>query len=126
MLGSSKLIAFVSTKNPDLAKAFYSDELGLRLLEDTPVALVFDAAGTMLRVSKVPELKPAPYTVLGWKVPDTRAAVHNLISRGSKFERYPGITQDELGVWTRPGGQFVTWFKDPDGNTLSLTQFQDG
>ncbi len=126
MLGNCKLIAFVSTKNPDRAKVFYGDVLGLRLVEDNPFALVFDAAGTMLRVSKVHELTPAPYTVLGWKVPDIRAAVQHVISHGGKFERYPGMPQDELGIWTTPGGDYVAWFKDPDGNTLSLTQFQPG
>ena len=124
MLGSCELIAFVSTKKPDRAKAFYGDVLGLRLLDDNPFALVFDAAGTMLRVSKVRELKPAPYTVLGWEVPDIRGMIQNLMSRGGKFERYPGMPQDELGIWTTPGGDSVAWFKDPDGNTLSLTQFR--
>ena len=41
---------------------------------------------------------------------------------GVRFEQYAGMDQDERGVWTAPGGAKVAWFKDPDGNTLSLTQ----
>jgi hypothetical protein len=41
------------------------------------------------------------------------------------FERFEGMVQDDLGVWTTPGGDLVAWFKDPDGNVLSLTQLTD-
>lgn len=123
MLANYDVIAIVATNQPERAKAFYSELLGLRLIADTPFALVFDAGGTMLRVSKVGELKPAPYTVLGWKVPNIRAAMEGLMKRGITFERYPALPQDELGIWTTPDGHKVSWFKDPDGNTLSLTQF---
>ena len=123
MLGACNVIAFVATKQPERAKLFYSKTLGLRLVADTPFALVFDAGGTMLRISKVGELTPAPYTVLGWKVPNFRVTVEHLTSGGVTFERYKGMPQDELGIWTTPDGDKVAWFKDPDGNTLSLTQF---
>lgn len=123
MLGQCDAIAFVATKQPEQAKSFYSSVLGLRFVSDTPFALVFDAAGTMLRISKVAELTPAPYTVLGWKVPDIRAIMEALANKGIPFERYEGLPQDELGIWTTPDGHKISWFKDPDGNTLSLTQF---
>jgi hypothetical protein len=77
----------------------------------------------MLRISKVGELAPAPYTVLGWKVPNIRVTVEDLMSGGVTFERYKDMPQDELGIWTTPDGHKVAWFKDPDGSTLSLTQF---
>lgn len=123
MLTSSEVIAFVATKDPARAKAFYQDSLRLKLIADEPFAIVFDAHGTMLRVSKVNELTPAPYTVLGWKVTDIRAAIGELAERGVAFERFKGMQQDEMGIATFPGGARVAWFKDPDGNTLSLTQF---
>jgi catechol 2,3-dioxygenase-like lactoylglutathione lyase family enzyme len=123
MLGKHDVIAFVATKLPEQAKAFYSSVLGLRLVSDTPFALVYDAGGTMLRISKVAELTPAPHTVLGWKVPDIRAIMQDLANRGITFQRYKGLPQDELGIWTTPDGHRISWFKDPDGNTLSLTQF---
>jgi catechol 2,3-dioxygenase-like lactoylglutathione lyase family enzyme len=124
MLDTYDVIAFVATKQPKRALIFYHEVLGLRLLEDTPFALVFAVGATTLRVSKVKEMTPAPYTVLGWKVTDIRSTVTGLTNRGITFERYDGMPQDELGIWTTPDGHLVSWFRDPDGNTLSLTQFQ--
>jgi len=122
VLHSSEVIAFVATTDSERARGFYQAALGLSLLRDEPFALVFDAHGTTLRVQKVRALDPAPYTVLGWKVPDVRATVSSLAARGIRFERYPDLMQDDVGVWTSPGGARVAWFKDPDGNVLSLTQ----
>jgi len=121
-LASSHVMAFVATCDPQRARAFYEDVLGLRLVEDEPFALVFDANGTTLRIAKVPALVPAGYTVLGWVVSDIAAGVAALQHRGVMFERFPGMTQDALGICTFPNGSRVAWFKDPDGNTLSLTQ----
>jgi hypothetical protein len=97
--------------------------LALPLIEEVmPFALVYDAHGTMLRVTIVKQVQPAGYTVLGWKVPDIVAAANGLTAAGIVFERYPGTQQDELGIWTSPAGGKVAWFKDPDGNTLSISQ----
>jgi catechol 2,3-dioxygenase-like lactoylglutathione lyase family enzyme len=123
MLGSFNLIAFVATTNPARARAFYENVLGLRFVADEPAALVFDAHATMFRVQKVESHKPQPYTTLGWEVPDVVAAVKSLKAKGVPCERYDFLQQDELGVWSAPGGAKIAWFKDPDGNTLSLTQF---
>jgi catechol 2,3-dioxygenase-like lactoylglutathione lyase family enzyme len=123
MLESSSVIAFVPTKDSARAKSFYRDILGLKLVADEPFALVFDAAGTMLRVAKVDKLSPAPFTVLGWKVHDMSAAIRELTGRGITFERFEGLPQDEAGICTFPSGAKVAWFKDPDQNILSLTQF---
>jgi catechol 2,3-dioxygenase-like lactoylglutathione lyase family enzyme len=104
------------------AKEFYAGTLGLRLVEENSFALVFDANGTMLRVTTVPELTPHNFTVLGWEVEHIRAAITSLIGRGVQFERYSFLTQDERGIWTAPGGAQVAWFKDPDGNVLSISE----
>jgi catechol 2,3-dioxygenase-like lactoylglutathione lyase family enzyme len=123
MLNDADIMAFVATVQPERALWFYRDVLGLKLVEDSQYALVFDANGTLLRVQKVRELIPAPFTALGWKVGDIRATIGTLAANGVVFERYPWITQDELGVWLTPDGSHVAWFRDPDGNILSLTQF---
>lgn len=123
MLHSRPIVAFVATTDPPRAKRFYGKTLGLRLVSEDGFALVFDAGGTTLRVATVQALHPAGYTVLGWLVPDIRRAVRALTRRGAPFQRYGGLMeQDELGVWAAPGGALVAWFKDPDGNTLSLTE----
>lgn len=123
MLDSSDLIAFVATTDMARARTFYGRVLGLHAVEQSDFACVFDANGTMLRVTAVAEVSDAGYTVLGWRVADVAATVQALTARGVTFERYDGVEQDALGVWTTPGGDRVAWFTDPDGNTLSLTQF---
>ena len=122
-LGSQKLMAFVATRDPACARSFYRDTLGLRLLSEDRFALVFDANGTMLRVTTVHELALAKYTVLGWEVSDIVAVAKDLENAGVKLEQYGFKEQDERGIWTAPNGTRVAWFKDPDGNILSLTQF---
>lgn len=101
----------------------YQNVLGLKLVEDSPFALVFDANGTMLRIQKVPELAPAKHTSLGREVRDIRGHIDALVKQGVRFERYDRLHQDEAGVWESPSGARVAWFRDPDGNTLSLTQW---
>jgi catechol 2,3-dioxygenase-like lactoylglutathione lyase family enzyme len=123
VLGSHKIVAFVGTRDSKRAKEFYQHVLGLELVSEDAFALVFDVQGTMLRVITVPELRPAKFTVLGWDVPDVAAAANDLQRAGIKLERYEGIKQDETGVWTAPNGAKIAWFKDPDENILSITQF---
>lgn len=125
MLTTANLIAFVATADPDTSRRFYEDDLGLTLIADEPSALVFDAGGTMLRVSKVKELPPAPYTVLGWEVDNIHALARDLAEREIEPERFEGLPQNEHGVCAFPDGTRVVWFKDPDGNLLSLSQFPD-
>jgi catechol 2,3-dioxygenase-like lactoylglutathione lyase family enzyme len=122
-LSDHSIIAFVAVSNPERARKFYGETLALPLIEEQmPFALVYDAHGTMLRVTIVDRVGPASYTVLGWKVPDIETAARGLTAAGIEFERYPGMQQDELGIWTSPGGGRVAWFKDPDENTLSISE----
>ena len=123
MLDGSDLIAFAAAADLDRARAFYEGTLGLRLVEQNDFACVFDAHGTMLRVTQVSEVARYGYTVLGWRVGDITKMSVGLRARGVDLTRYDGMDQDENGVWTTPGGDRVAWFSDPDGNMLSLTQF---
>lgn len=123
ILANSKLCGFVATRDQARAKAFYRDVLGLKLVHEDQFATVFDANGTMLRVTPVPERVPARYTVLGWNVEDIEATVEGLTKAGVKFEHYGFPTQDSRGIWSVPGGGAkVAWFKDPDDNILSVAQ----
>ena len=123
ILRSRQIVAFVATTTPTSARSFYAETLGLRLVSEDAFALVFDAGGTMLRVAIVQELRPAAYTVLGWIVPDISHAIRDLERLGISFQRFDGLQQDAHGVWAAPSGARVAWFKDPDSNTLSLTEF---
>jgi catechol 2,3-dioxygenase-like lactoylglutathione lyase family enzyme len=124
MLGSLKIMTFAPTLDANKARPFYEGVLGLRVLSQDSFALALDANGIMLRVTNVPpSFKPQPFTILGWQVPDIVQSVSELKQKGVRFEMYGMPTQDADGIWTAPGGAKVAWFKDPDGNTLSLTQF---
>ena len=123
MLGSTDIVAFVPTMDSKKARAFYEGTLGLRFVKDDGFALVLDSNGIMLRVGKVPpEFKPAQFTILGWQVSDIEGMVSRLQKKGVLFERYGFFEQDKLGIWTAPTGDKVAWFKDPDGNVLSVSQ----
>jgi catechol 2,3-dioxygenase-like lactoylglutathione lyase family enzyme len=120
----TKMIGFLASNDTVKATGFYRDVLGFRLLSEDDFALTFDANGTKLRVNKTKNHTPAIGTVLGWEVDDIRAAIRELMARGVKFEQFglPFMKQDELGVWTTPNGDEVAWFKDPDGNVLSISK----
>ena len=121
VLADRPLTAFVPVRDLPAAQRFYRDVLGLRVTEQGPYAAVLDAGGTVLRLTPVGELRPQPFTIAGWLVPDIEEAIDALAGRGVTFVHYEGMDQDARGVWTTPGGDQVAWFTDPDGNTLSLT-----
>jgi len=123
-LSASKLVGFVPTKDSQKARAFYEGKLGFQFVSDDQFALVMRAGDTMIRIAKAQDFTPAPYTVLGWEVQDIDAIVRWLTQRGVVFEKYPFVQDRELGIWTTPGGDKVAWFKDADGNVLSVSQHQ--
>jgi catechol 2,3-dioxygenase-like lactoylglutathione lyase family enzyme len=117
----NQVVTFLLTQNPDAALKFYRDTLGLTYIRDDGFALVFDTMGISLRISKVPKFTPAQHTVLGWETSDIHLELSGLLKKGVTFERYPNMGQDERGICTFPGGDQVAWFKDPDGNVLSIS-----
>ena len=123
MLGSSALVGFIGVSDLTRARRFFGDTLGLALTDEAPFALIADLGGTMLRITAVDRVVAAPYTVLGWQVTDIASTIDGLVGRGVRFLRFDGMGQDDRGVWTAPDGAMVAWFCDPDGNTLSLTEF---
>jgi len=125
MLDHAALVGFIPTHDPDRARAFYEHTLDLAFVADDGFALVFRSNGSMIRIARTGDFTPAPFTILGWEVASVRDAVTALNARGLTFERYPFLPSDQvddLGIWTSPTGAKVAWFKDPDGNTLSLSQ----
>ena len=120
--GKCDLVAFVATTRPEKARVFYCDVLGMRLEEEGPFALVVSTTNAKLRIQKVDAFVPQTFTVLGWKVENIRTTMSQLMPKGVMFERFDGMDQDDAGIWVAPGGARVCWFKDPDGNVLSLTQ----
>lgn len=122
MLASGKLTGFVPTADYDKARAFYEGKLGFEFVSLDQFALVVSVGGHNIRIAKVPNLAPLPATILGWEVDDIVAVAKWLAERGIVLEKYPFAQDRELGIWTAPGGARVAWFKDPDGNILSVSQ----
>lgn len=117
----NSVVTFLTTVNPEAAVPFYRDTLGFTYIRDDGFALVFDMNGVKLRISKAAKFSPAQGTALGWEAADVAATVDALVAKGVTFERYPNMGQDERGICTFPGGDQVAWFKDPDGNVLSIS-----
>ncbi len=123
MLNDASLIGFIPTHDAEAARPFYEQILGLTFVSDDTFALVFRTdRGSTLRVVRVGEFTPAPFTILGWEVTEIEQKARDLAGRGVACLRFPFLEQDDDAVWTAPGGDKVLWFKDPDGNTLSLSQ----
>jgi len=122
MLAAGKIVAFVPTKDSQKARAFYEGKLGFQFVCEDQYALVMNAGGSTIRIAKRRNFTPAPYTVLGWEVQDIESVISWLRARGVVFENYPFIQDRELGIWTTPTGDKVAWFKDLDGNVLSVSQ----
>lgn len=115
-------VSFIATTRPVESRTFYETTLGLACVSDDPFALVFNLGATTLRIQKVESIPAVAHTVLGWEVVDIRRCIVDLSAKGVRFETFAGLPQDQLGIWHAPGGASVAWFKDPDGNTLSLTE----
>jgi len=126
MLGTEKVVAFGATMDAARAAQFYGETLGLALRSEDDFAVVFDVNGVELRLQKVPALTPAGFTVLGWQVRAIDPVIDTLTARGVATERYAWLTQDARGVWRAPSGARVAWFKDPDGNLLSVAEYPTG
>jgi catechol 2,3-dioxygenase-like lactoylglutathione lyase family enzyme len=122
MLASGKLVGFVPTTDYEKARAFYEGKLGFEFISLDQFALVVKVGGHMIRIGKMPNFTPLQGTILGWEVDDIVAVVGWLKDRGVPVEKYPFVQDQELGIWTAPGGARIAWFKDPDGNILSVSQ----
>ena len=122
-LANASLQTLVWSADIERSERFYSNVLGLPLSGRSHGALVYRVGAGTLRVSPVPSTAPTEHTVLGLEVDDVNDAVAVLASKGLEFERFPGFTHDAAGVWTAPDGTKVAWFRDPDGNLISLVRY---
>jgi len=122
MLGAGEMMGFVPTTDYDRARAFYEGKLGFEFVSLDQYALVMRVGGHMIRISKIPNFTPLQGTILGWEIKNVQAVASWLRDRGVVTEKYPFVQDKDLGIWTTPNGDKVAWFKDPDGNLLSISQ----
>jgi catechol 2,3-dioxygenase-like lactoylglutathione lyase family enzyme len=122
ILESAKPAIIICTRDRARATTFYRDTLGLPVAYEDHFAAVFNLGGVTLRISTVADFTPHEHTIVGFHVSDVPATVKALREKSVTFNFYPRFRQDELGIWSAPGGTVrVAWFKDPDGNVLSVT-----
>jgi catechol 2,3-dioxygenase-like lactoylglutathione lyase family enzyme len=122
MLAEETLVAFLATSDPERARAFYEGVLELPLVLDNEYLMTFQSGAARVALQKLDHVTPPQGTALNWHVRDLRPIMRALMARGVVFERYERLEQDELAIWSPEPGTGVAWFKDPDGNLLSLTQ----
>ena len=123
MAALGTLMAFIPTRDGDAARVFYEKKVGLRFISEDQFAVIFQSGANTIRITRTGSFTPAPFTILGWESSDIEQDVRDMTARGITFERYNYMgPQDELGIWTAPSGARIAWFKDPDGNTLSIGQ----
>ena len=123
MAALGTLMAFIPTRDGDAARVFYEKKVGLRFISEDQFAVIFQSGANTIRITRTGSFTPAPFTILGWESSDIEQDVRDMSSRGVVFERYDYMgPQDDLGIWTSPSGAKIAWFKDPDGNTLSIAQ----
>ena len=125
MPDSTAVMGFIPTRDFQSARAFYVDRLGLQPISQDDFAFEVISNGTHIRITKVGEFTPFPFTLLGWRVQDIVFAVRERAAKGIVFERFPGLSQDKDGIWSAPGGARIAWFRDPEGNILSLSYHPD-
>lgn len=116
-------MAFVPTRDPVTARTFYERMLGLKFIDEDGFAVTVEANGVLVRLVRIENHNAVQFTILGWEVVDIEEAVSDLEERGVVFAKFGMPDQDARGIWNAPGGAWVAWFHDPDGNTLSVTQF---
>src|SRR5205814_726821 len=121
-LQSAVMCGFAATTNGAASREFYERKLGFRVVSDDAMALVLDACGQPIRIQKLRQHTPQTFTILGWNVRDMAATVQALEAAGVECMRLEGFQQDPHGVMDFPDGTRVAWFKDPDGNILSVAQ----
>ena len=126
-LDSAQSVAFVQVTDRERGVAFYRDTLGMMHTSTDAFGDAFTFGAGTMRLTALPDWKPGPHPVIGWEVPDIDATVAALKAKGVAMTIYEGMGQDAEGIWRADDGKVaVTWFSDPDGNCLSLSQHQGG
>jgi catechol 2,3-dioxygenase-like lactoylglutathione lyase family enzyme len=122
MLAAGKFVGFIPATDYEKTRAFYEGKLGFEFVSLDQFALVMSCGGHKFRFTKIPNFIPLQGTIAGWDVQNVEAVAKWLNERGAATEKFPFAQDKEYGIWTAPGGDRIAWFKDPDGNILSIAQ----
>ena len=122
MLGAALVTAIIPVVDLDRAKRFYRDTLGLKPVDETDEDAIYACGGDTTLYLYVRPPSKAEHTLAGFIVDDAEVAVQQLSAKGVQFEEYdfPGLKT--VNYLAEMGGCRAAWFKDPDGNILSLCE----
>lgn len=120
MLENSTVIATVAVRDVQLAKDFYEHKLGLRQVDENPGGVMYESGSGKLFVYESSTAGSGKATCAVWQVDDVERVAADLQAGGVMFDNYdiPGAVAD--GYIYTMGSQKAAWFKDPDGNILSI------
>ena len=122
MLGKADATPMIAVKDLDRARKFYGDTLGLKEIDDFGEGFMLKSGDTRFSVYRSEFAGTNKATALTFEVDDIDKEVSDLKGKGVAFEHYdlPGLRQEgDLHV---AEGFKTAWFKDPDGNILSLAE----
>jgi catechol 2,3-dioxygenase-like lactoylglutathione lyase family enzyme len=119
MLGDAMLVTTVAVTDLDRARRFFGEQLGLPILDETPLSIRF-GAGKCTQVSVRRGQPNVGQTVGHFEVDDIDAVIRDLTSRGITFEDYE--TPKTVNFIAQIGPARGAWFKDPDGNVFGLRE----
>ena len=122
MLGRSDATPMLAVKDLDRARKFYEDKLGLKQVEDFGEGFMLKSGDTKLTVYKSEFAGTNKATALTFDVPDIQEEVRALKDKGVSFEHYDLEGLKANGDIFEGEGMKTAWFKDPDGNILSLIE----
>lgn len=116
-------IAFVYTVDRERALEFYQGVLGLAVRDSDAYGDNIALEHALMRLTVLPDHKPSPHPVIGWEITGIETFARELQRRGVSFSRFPGMEQDELGIWTSPDSKSrLAFFLDPDGNMIMVSE----
>jgi catechol 2,3-dioxygenase-like lactoylglutathione lyase family enzyme len=123
MLGKADATPMIPVTDLDRARKFYEDKLGLKSKDEWGEGVTLKSGDTLINVYRSEFAGTNKATTLTFGVDDIDKEVGELKDKGVFFEKYdlPGLKrQGDLHVGE--GGFKTAWFKDPDGNILSLIE----
>jgi len=115
-------MAIIAVKDINKGKEFYGKTLGLKQVHDGEGGVAYESGGGQLFVYESKDNAGTnKATCIAFEVKDIEKVVEDLKSKDIKFEHYEGLgeLQGDIHIW---GSMKAAWFKDPDGNIISIDQ----
>jgi catechol 2,3-dioxygenase-like lactoylglutathione lyase family enzyme len=123
MLSNYPLYPTLPAADLDRARRFYEQTLGFTPANEDPEGILYESGGSRFLLYPSQFAGTGQQTVASWEVDDLEKVVTDLRQRGIVFEQYdlPGLKTDQNGI-AELGDTRGVWFKDTEGNILSVSE----